>query len=198
MGDAAGARICVPTPSNPSGSPGASSSDRSRVALPERGWRAVSQQPHWYRSWVWRGGRRSDVVTARGVAVEALADWRLEAMADDVELCVSELVTNALVHARCPGVPSAVPVVSLGLRYFPASCVLVEVSDCDPCPPLLPAPGPEGEPPDTLELLGGRGLLIVRDLADSTWWQRELGGGKSVCASLATSRYLDSGESGDD
>jgi len=187
MGDASGMRAAALAPSVLAGSDDAQSSPRLRMALPEFDWRTTVQQRHEYRCWVWLDGEPWDVVAARSVAVEALTDWRLGPMTDDVALCVSELVTNALLHA-CPVVSSAPTQVSLGLRYFPTSCVFVEVGDCDPRPPLLPLTG-DG-PLDALELLGGRGLLIVRELADMVWWQRTEGGGKFVFARLNTRRYF--------
>jgi anti-sigma regulatory factor (Ser/Thr protein kinase) len=187
MGDASRMRVAALAPSFLAGSDDARPSPRLRMALPEYDWHTAVQQRHEYRCWVWVDGESWDVAAARSVAVEALSDWRLGPMADDVALCVSELVTNALVHAQ-PAVPSLSNQVCLGLRYFPTSCVFVEVGDCDPRPPLLPPVG--YDPLNVLALLGGRGLLIVRELADMVWWQREEGGGKFVFARLNTRRYF--------
>ncbi|WP_086727983.1 ATP-binding protein [Streptomyces carpinensis] len=97
-----------------------------------------------------------------------LGTWNLPAdAADDVLLVVSELVTNALVHARPPA--------TLRLWRLPVEgrrAVHVEVTDLGPAAP----PGPEAAPdPDE----HGRGLGIVNALsarcgvrADSGWTSR--------------------------
>lgn len=81
---------------------------------------------------------------ARDLVSTALAEWGCERLVPDVQLVVSELVTNAVVHAgsRCV----------LRLRLMPGA-VRVEVTDAgDGSPQPLPADG---------ERIGGRGLLIV-------------------------------------
>lgn len=87
---------------------------------------------------------------------------------DSVELLVSELVTNAVIHA------STAP--RLAVRLSPTT-VRVEVHDDDP---RLPAPLP---PDDTR--VGGRGLFIVDQVA--TRWAAEPSpsGGKVVWFELA-------------
>ncbi|MFF8594169.1 ATP-binding protein [Streptomyces sp. NPDC015220] len=83
-----------------------------------------------------------------------LGGWNLPAgAADDVLLVVSELVTNALVHARPPAT----------LRLWRAAvdghgAVHVEVSDLGPAAPPGPAAAPD---PDE----HGRGLGIVTALS---------------------------------
>lgn len=47
--------------------------------------------------------RPESVGQARSFASEALTDWGLPDRAEDIRLCVSELVTNALVHGTAPG-----------------------------------------------------------------------------------------------
>jgi anti-sigma regulatory factor (Ser/Thr protein kinase) len=111
-------------------------------------------------------------------------------MADDVALCVSELVSNAVEHAVASGNPLVPHQVVLGLRYFASSCLFVEVGDCDPRPPLLPAPAADDDPLDLLAV-SGRGLVIVGELADAVWWTRRAAGGKYVYARLDTPRYFD-------
>jgi anti-sigma regulatory factor (Ser/Thr protein kinase) len=76
----------------------------------------------------------------------------------DIEIVVSELLTNALLHAR-PPVPRGRPgwPVRLGLlRSGP--CVLSAVADPSPDPPVPKDPGGLGET--------GRGLRIVAALSD--------------------------------
>jgi anti-sigma regulatory factor (Ser/Thr protein kinase) len=84
---------------------------------------------------------------------------------DDVLLCVSELVTNAVVHARSAG-ELRITVRSDGVR--------IEVDDESPDTPRLAA---DGRP------VGGRGLRIVDQLAAS-WGHATRPGGKTVWAEL--------------
>ncbi|WP_049578019.1 ATP-binding protein [Streptomyces sp. SBT349] len=106
---------------------------------------------------------------ARRAVRRALVEWGLAWLADDVELCVSELVGNVVLHAK--GVPGE-RVAVLGLRSSP-DWLILEVSDQDPTPPTLPAA--------QLPLSdSGRGLFIVHSLADATWWAPRDPGGKSV------------------
>ncbi len=89
---------------------------------------------------------------------------------DDVLLAVSELVTNAVVHAR------EAPTVTIRLqpdRYF-----LVEVADRDDRPPMV-VPGEASR-------VGGHGLRIVDAIASSWGVRSRPGGGKSVWAVFDT------------
>ncbi|MFJ6378584.1 ATP-binding protein [Kitasatospora sp. NPDC092039] len=92
------------------------------------------------------------------------ADEERRAAAEDVLLMVSELVTNACLHA--PGGP-------LELRlHWDGDRLRVEVEDASPVPPRLrPFAGP-GRP-------GGHGLRVVDRLA-AAWGSRPEGGGKLV------------------
>ncbi|MEW2076232.1 ATP-binding protein [Streptomyces sp. NPDC017966] len=108
--------------------------------------------------------------------VKAARDWAREHLvalgwdttapetADDVLLAVSELVTNAHVHARS----SAQLVMSWDSR-----CLHISVHDRSA---TLPAPR---EP--SAERVGGRGMLLVDALAD-TWEARPCPHGKTVTA----------------
>ncbi|GLW05921.1 hypothetical protein Misp01_10510 [Microtetraspora sp. NBRC 13810] len=80
---------------------------------------------------------------ARAFARAALTRWRLDAVAPTVELLVSELVTNAIRHARRP----------IGLRLARDGGLLCEVSDGDATMPELRQPDPTAE--------NGRGLHLV-------------------------------------
>jgi anti-sigma regulatory factor (Ser/Thr protein kinase) len=90
---------------------------------------------------------------------------------DDVVLCVSELVTNAVLHARTAGV----------LRLFVgADGVRIEVDDESPAPPRLSTEH---------RVAGGRGLHIVDQLAAS-WGHASRPGGKTVWAEVRTAHQI--------
>lgn len=118
-----------------------------------------------FREAFYRRERRS-VPLARDFARKALADWSLDACADDVILCVSELATNALLHGVPPG---------RGYRLHlylerPAGPLRVEVHDSgDGTPSVRRGPADES----------GRGLLLVEALADR-WGVGERNPGKIV------------------
>ncbi|GAA4969524.1 ATP-binding protein [Streptomyces hyderabadensis] len=115
----------------------------------------------------YRRERRS-VPAARAFAREALDDWGLRARADDVVLCVSELATNALLHGVPPGRGFL-----LKLGLLPGrDGVRVEVHDSGDGVPAVPL---ESHGSDE----GGRGLLLVSELADK-WGVTERGPGKVV------------------
>ncbi|MGW4911847.1 ATP-binding SpoIIE family protein phosphatase [Streptomyces sp. NPDC004270] len=94
--------------------------------------------------------------------------WDWEAVSSDLELAVTELVTNGLVHADSE--------VEVRLREY-ADRLRVDVRDSDPRPPL-PAPVLASGETDR-ESEHGRGLLIVDALAAS-WGNSPSGRGKSV------------------
>ncbi|WP_078506953.1 ATP-binding protein [Streptomyces viridochromogenes] len=100
---------------------------------------------------------RQSVPAARTFARDALRDWGECGRADDVLLCVSELATNALVHGVPPGRGFLLRLVP----YGEGGGVRIEVHDSgDGGVPMLPRQD-EGEPRE-----GGRGLLLVSELAD--------------------------------
>ncbi|MEV1045324.1 ATP-binding protein [Streptomyces sp. NPDC049916] len=47
--------------------------------------------------------QRTSVGASRDFVVRVLREWQLTALIDDIELCVSELATNALLHGVPPG-----------------------------------------------------------------------------------------------
>ncbi|MGP3924653.1 ATP-binding protein [Streptomyces sp. 8N616] len=124
---------------------------------------------------------------ARHMAAGTLTSWDLSGLAEDVELCVSELVGNVVLHAisdRRRTEPGHRPMITLTLRSWPR-WLFVDVADEDASPPTLPIG--DGFGPDLAEDLPeallpdhGRGLHIVRTLADGVWWTPGEGGGKSV------------------
>ncbi|MFJ9682927.1 ATP-binding protein [Streptomyces sp. NPDC101194] len=117
---------------------------------------------------------RRAVPLVRQFVREALVDWACESRADDVLLCVSELVTNALLHGVPPGRGFRVR-----LSLEPGDGVLrVEVHDSgdgEVCP-VAADPAPDAE--------GGRGLLLVAALADK-WGVGERDPGKVVWCEFA-------------
>ena len=93
--------------------------------------------------------------------------WRLDPLAWQVELVVTELATNAVRHARTL---FTVAMTWDGRR------LRIEVSDAHPVPPE-----PRGAlPPDAT---GGRGLLLVEQLADR-WGYEPHERGKTIWCDL--------------
>ncbi len=101
---------------------------------------------------------------ARRFANAALAEWRLSALADDVDLVISELITNALLHARADRrvTPGAVIRLDLDLDGDGLVC---RVADGSALPPTPEQAG------DTSE--SGRGLLLVEALSAGWGWSHE-------------------------
>ncbi len=116
---------------------------------------------HFYRR------RRQSVPAAREFTRAALADWGIGgAQADDIALCVTELVTNALLHGVPPGRGFR-----LCLRYDAEGegVLRVEVHDSGGGVPEVVCPEDES----------GRGLLLVAALCDA-WGVTERDPGKVV------------------
>jgi len=100
---------------------------------------------------------------ARRFVDEVLSRWRCGDLLDDVQLLVSELVTNAVIHAGSE--------VEIAVRLLVDS-VRIEVVDRAPDARLRPSSPADGDE-------SGRGLLLVETLA-SAWGVEPLGGGKAV------------------
>jgi anti-sigma regulatory factor (Ser/Thr protein kinase) len=102
---------------------------------------------------------------ARDFVRQRLAEQGLERLEDDVTLVVSELATNAMVHAQTP--------FTVCLQAFERT-LLLEVEDgCRTAPVLLVARGLE---------TNGRGLSIVSLLSRDWGVNARSDGGKSVWA----------------
>jgi anti-sigma regulatory factor (Ser/Thr protein kinase) len=100
--------------------------------------------------------QRASVAAARRFVLETLvAEGAIDAL-DDAQLLVSELATNAVVHAATDFSVSV---------HVSAGRVYVEVRDGDPAPLTLERDEPELSAP------GGHGLRIVGRLAGS-WGSR--------------------------
>ena len=98
----------------------------------------------------------------RQLARDVALDWGLERLVDDVQLGVSELLSNAVGHAGTD--------VMMTLRL--STRLTVEVLDNDPD---LPHPG---IPDPDLRATSGRGLRIVSAIS-SDWGVRAAPGGKT-------------------
>ena len=111
---------------------------------------------------------RPDLVrAARQFVRQVLSNWELHEFVDDAVLVASELVSNAVLHARTA---LRLTVSSEGL-----GAVRIEVFDENPRMPT-PAATP-------LHATSGRGLLSVSALA-TAWGTEDRGEGKAVWARL--------------
>jgi anti-sigma regulatory factor (Ser/Thr protein kinase) len=127
------------------------------------------------RTFLELGALPSAVPCARLHARQVLWEWGLDALRDDIELVVSELVTNAV--RACASLGSGAPV-RMWLRGN-TTRVLVLVWDACPRPPVRLNAGQNAD--------GGRGLLLVEALSDQWDWHplEQPDGGKIVWATLS-------------
>lgn len=124
------------------------------------------------------------VYCARMLTAAALMDWQMLDLLDEVRLCTSELVTNAVIHAEWPA-DRPWESVTVRIRFDPQRYVVLEVEDGDSRPLVWPVPeevpGPE-EPFDLDAVLdqldsSGRGLVMVQRWSDGhDEWPALLGG----------------------
>ena len=115
---------------------------------------------------------------ARDFTMATVRRWGLAALADDIGIVVSELLTNALRHGRRnrvlgPARRTAGWPIRLGL-LCPGSCVLCAVAD--PSDEV-----PEMREPDYLAETG-RGLHVIDSLSESWGWTIPDADGKVVWA----------------
>lgn len=103
---------------------------------------------------------------ARRFVARTLAGWGRDDVSDDVTLLVSELVTNAVLHAR-----SDLLLVVVSER----GRLRVEVQDASPA-----APVPRAAAADAMT---GRGMALVENLS-AEWGVRRTSGGKGVWFTL--------------
>ena len=112
---------------------------------------------------------RSAAAQARRFVREVCASWGLiHEVIDDIELLVSELVTNAVLHARSAAL--------LTIEHF-GDRIRVTVSDSSSIPPRLRDYGPEAAT--------GRGVFLVDRLARAWGVDAEDGAGKRVWFEIA-------------
>ncbi len=126
----------------------------------------------------------SSVYTARMHTRTVLNKWHLPHLIDDAELVVSELVTNAIraanivtTQARYPEIYDRMDVICLCLQAT-ARDLLIEVGDPARTSPRVRESASEEDE-------GGRGLLLVRAIADEWGYRQAPTGGKIVWARLA-------------
>ena len=105
---------------------------------------------------------------ARNLVRSTLDGWTDGDRIDDIVLCVSELVTNAVVHA------SSSPRIVVHVR---PAVIHVEVSDASD---VMPVPR-DAAPADT----SGRGMAILSGFSDRWGSLRRSGGGKTVWFDVA-------------
>ena len=108
---------------------------------------------------------------ARQATHEALAAWQVPHLEETAMLLVSELVTNAVRHARTGGTAVVLRLETAG------SWLRIEVHDADPRMPRPRTPDPLDE--------SGFGFVLLEALADK-WGVREATIGKAVWAELDT------------
>ncbi|WP_411114394.1 ATP-binding protein [Streptomyces sp. 029-5] len=114
--------------------------------------------------------RRTTPRTARDFVAATLTEWGETARLDDMRLCTSELVTNAVLHG--------VPVGRL---------VLVRVESLDEEPRIEVHDSGENRPTQRVpeeSAVDGRGLLIVAATADSWGVKERTSPGKCVWAAF--------------
>ena len=144
-------------------------SELHRLSDDQRG-RTAAAEPPQVRKAALPTARRSPGV-ARQVARDALTSWRLTHLTDTAVLLISELVTNAVLHARQDGSGLALSLEIRGRR------LRIEVHDGD-------LHGPRPRVPSGLDE-SGFGFVLVNSLADN-WGVRKTAVGKAVWAELDT------------
>ncbi|MEU8529615.1 ATP-binding protein [Streptomyces sp. NPDC048629] len=119
----------------------------------------------------WPSGTRS-VPLARRELRKTLAAWELGAIEDAASLVLTELLTNAVRHARVPGqeVETHFALIEGGLR--------IEVHDASEKRPLIALPHGGA--------VGGWGLPLVDTLSERWGLADRTGPGKLVWAELST------------
>jgi Histidine kinase-like ATPase domain len=124
------------------------------------------------------GGQASRVSRARDFTARTLHQWGVAGRCDDIAIVVSELVTNALQHARpASSNTGAGSPIQLGLLH-PGHCVMCAVADASKA---VPVP----RDPDFLDETG-RGLHVIAALSDQWGYTTSIDTGKVIWALFAT------------
>src|ERR1700689_4119419 len=122
--------------------------------------------------------RPEEARTARYFVRELLTCWGLEALADDAEMIIDELVVNAVLHGTRAGLIRANPGAALALRLL---CMLRRVGGV-----ILAVLHPANEMPLPRQPdwggESGRGLQIVAALSHVWGWSPIPGHGKAAWA----------------
>ncbi|MEU1100413.1 ATP-binding protein [Streptomyces tibetensis] len=128
--------------------------------------------------WLELPPQRTSVRAARHAMRARLAAWQVpDEVCANAVLLVSELVTNAVLHTLSERI-------LCGVQLMTNARFRLEVHDGDLTGRGIPdrCPGPDDE--------GGRGLLLVREIADSWGITRStLTGGNAVWASLGAEQH---------
>jgi anti-sigma regulatory factor (Ser/Thr protein kinase) len=106
------------------------------------------------------------VRAARAFAMQALDSWGGCRRSDDIQVCVSELASNAVQH----GSPESRDYLLRLIRH--PYCVHIEVHDSTRHPPVR-------VPPASMSAESGRGMHIVQELCDD-WGVSSTDDGKVV------------------
>src|SRR5262249_39477451 len=131
---------------------------------------AASRLPVAPRETIALGADANSPAVARYFVTQTCATWGVTRLAKLATLIASELVTNAVVHARTPSV--------MGLQLRPTA-LHIPVRDGDPRPMHRPIPGATG----AHNRDHGRGLLILDAMADG-WGCLSTATGKVVWATI--------------
>jgi anti-sigma regulatory factor (Ser/Thr protein kinase) len=103
----------------------------------------------------------------RRFVVQTLTDWNCDAMIDAAALLASEVITNAVMHARTP--------LTISLRRTESGHIQIDVSDGSPLQPRRRTPAADATT--------GRGVALLDQLATS-WSVRTTANGKTVTFTL--------------
>jgi hypothetical protein len=115
---------------------------------------------------------------ARAFVGRHLLDHQLSHLVEDVRLVASELVTNAVMHARTP--------IALALEELPF-CVMLSVHDDSPLQPVTTVAHADA--------IGGRGMNLVEQFSNGWGVTPGLRDDKTVWASFALRPVLMTAES---
>ncbi len=122
------------------------------------------------RDFIEFGALPSAVPCARYHSRQVLWEWRLAGLAENAELLVSELMTNAIAASRSAGCDFPIRLWLLS----DAARVLIAVWDASPHPPVRADADADAE--------SGRGLLLVETISEQWGSYVTPAGGKTVWA----------------